>query len=181
MTASYVNDVPYLPTTRAKKLELVPLVLCSLCQGILWSPVACRNCDTPYCAASNLLVLKTLQITCRFNEHGCPETLMYNDLKQHEEQCGYYLMTCNGCEAKIIKNDFQQHHTTCPLVVLKCNECASLYKRRDESEHTEARCLRVQLHQIREIIEQTKQENTSKINKVETQVQHLRDQINKTL
>lgn len=204
MTAFYVNDVPYLPTSRAKKLGLAPLVVCSLCGGILWSPVACQNCDTPYCAVcienwhskegnssrcpyqkcssyvqrpcppANQLMLEALQITCRFNENKCPETLMYNDLKEHETNCGYRLMICSGCEKKIIKNEFHEHERTCPLVVLKCGECDSSYKRRDEGEHTEIHCLRVQLRQIRERVEQVKQENDDKINELKTQVQHLR-------
>ena len=130
--------------SRVHNLTLSDLVVCSLCDGILRSPIACRACEKPYClsciktwqietagstrcpnnclefvqlrcAPPFLHLLSTLQVSCRYESNGCTETLSYNNLETHEKVCDYRLLTCSGCEEKIVQEDFEEHRRTCPL------------------------------------------------------------------
>ena len=204
MAASYVHDRPYLPQSRVSNLTLPDLVVCPLCDGVLWLPVACRECEKPFCTAcvdawhieqadsslcpnlcgtyvqrscppANLHILKTLQVTCRYSPNGCTKTLAYDNLQAHEQNCGYQLITCSGCEEQIVKKDFDAHHATCPLVLLACSACQSTYQRREESEHTEIVCLRVQLHQVRDRAEQQEREYKDRFSSLQIQVEALAD------
>ncbi|UJR32813.1 hypothetical protein I4U23_020275 [Adineta vaga] len=205
MTAFHVQDQPYLTKDRVNDLTWSDLIVCSLCNGILWSPIGCQTCDSPYCTAcvddyhkkqndssrcpkdtcptyiqrpcppANLLVLRALKITCRYNANGCTETLVYDDLEKHEKLCGYRLITCSGCDEKIVKNEFLVHEATCSLVILTCQECNSLFQRQHENKHTEIKCLRVQLNQIRDDMKEKEQKDSDKMAALESQVHDLND------
>ncbi len=80
----------------------VDLLECSICHDLLWKPVACQSCETPFCStcinkwlANNPKVcpnrcetyterkcppiiaklLSQLQITCSNKEQGCQEVI----------------------------------------------------------------------------------------------------------
>lgn len=42
---------------------------CSICREILWKPVACQSCETPFCSACINRWLVEKSIKC---PHGCP-------------------------------------------------------------------------------------------------------------
>jgi hypothetical protein len=54
--------------------------------------------------------------------------------------------------------------------LLTCHECDSVYQRQHEAGHTELKCLRVQLNQLRELAKQNQQENNNRLNSLESQV-----------
>ncbi|CAF1341999.1 unnamed protein product [Adineta steineri] len=201
MTA-FVKYQPYLPKDRVINLTLPDLLVCTICDGIAWLPVACKNCEKPFCLPcietwkteredlitcphncsefiqracppAIIHILNTLQVTCRYKTNGCAETLSYNNLEKHEKGCGYRLMTCSGCDEKIVQKDFQEHESECALVSLKCNECTSVYQRRKQDEHTEITCLRVQLHQLRDRMTQKEKDYNDKQHALESQVNDL--------
>jgi hypothetical protein len=199
MAAHFIQDEPYLTKDRVINLTLPDLVVCSLCQGILWLPIACKFCEKPFCSScmeawklenskctacpnncpnyverlcpqANNHVLGTLQVTCRYQPNGCTETLPYNNLETHEEACGYRPIICSGCDKAIVRKDFNEHYNTCPLVLITCTECNSVYERQHESQHTELKCLRVQLNQVRELAKQNQEENKYRLNSLESQI-----------
>ena len=178
---------PQLPLDRVQSIDLVrEVVQCCLCHGLLWQPVACENCETPFCSKciqtihaiksesvsrshrfllykerrcpqSITHILTNLKITCRYKPNECTEILSYNELEKHEDICDYQLQSCNGCEQRIIKKDFDEHKSQCLLLLIACDECLTSYKRRDKDSHTLTECLRIQL-----------QEQKSKIKQLET-------------
>ena len=81
----------------------IDLLECSICQELLWKPVACQFCETPFCSAcinkwlaSNpktcpnrcesyierrcppiiAKLLSQLQINCSNQDSGCPEVMI---------------------------------------------------------------------------------------------------------
>jgi hypothetical protein len=203
MTTPFIKDQPYLTQDRVNNLTLSELVVCSLCQGILWLPVACRTCEIPYCSScikswklseptrcpsnncsqynqrdcprSNITILSLLQVVCRYRSHGCTQTLPYNNLETHEEECGFRPITCSGCQEKIVKKDFKEHHRKCLLVLLTCPECDTIYQRQNEGNHTETICLRVQLHKLRDQVKQNEKTWNDKFSQLQRQVNHITD------
>ncbi|UJR32890.1 hypothetical protein I4U23_020351 [Adineta vaga] len=202
MSDSFIRDQPYLLKDRAVALSIPKLVICSLCQGVLWLPIACQTCDTPFCISciknwkvdaaephlcphdnheyiqrkcpsGNMYALSKLQITCRYKPHGCSESLPYNNLETHEETCDYRLKTCSGCSAEFTKMNFNEHYRGCPFVLLKCNECATDFQRQYQVEHTEINCLRIQLHKIRDERENYRQKQSELISYMESRIDTL--------
>ncbi len=174
------NNEPCIKTDRVTSSAFLELVVCSLCQGILWIPKACKNCETPYCSTciknrqaetsetiqcpntcsgfverkcpvAILYILKKLEVKCRNTIYGCNEILPYNSLETHEEECIYRQKICSGCEKKFAKKDLQEHHSTCSSVALTCSEFNTVYHRQGKNNHTEIICLHIQLHQARGI------------------------------
>ncbi|CAF3296634.1 unnamed protein product [Rotaria socialis] len=152
-------------------------ITCLICTNIVWKPVACQTCETPFCSTCIikwlsrsedacpmrcdkfiqrscprfiLNKLSKLQITCIYQMNGCKEVITYEALEKHETQCGYQPQQCSGCQSVISKNDLQEHETVCPLIVFTCVDCKIIYKRGDASVcHTDIICLRKQLQELR--------------------------------
>ena len=197
MATSFIHDDPYLSKERVIDLLLSDLIICRLCENVLWLPVACQTCETAFCTSciktwkietpeptrcptdcSEYIqrncpstinyILRKLQIFCRYESNGCTEILSYNRLETHEEVCDYRLRTCSGCQEKFIKKNFKEHYNQCPMVSLTCSQCDTVYQRHDEDEHTEIRCLRIQLHQLRDRMIKIEQIQNDKINQMES-------------
>lgn len=174
---------PYINRERVISSPYLELVTCSLCQGILWIPKACKNCDAPYCSsciknrqaetsqpvqcskdcsefienrcsAPILHILSRLKVKCRNTTYGCQQILSYGSLETHEEECGYRQKRCPGCANDFSKIDFDDHHSKCPLVLLTCPDCNTDFQRKNESEHTAIPCLRIQLRQLQKRVDQ---------------------------
>ncbi len=200
MASSFIRDRPYLSKDRIINLLLSDLVICPLCQGVLWLPEACEDCETTYCASCIKAwkietpseptlcpndglqyikrkcppainhILSKLQVICRYKPNGCSEILPYGYLETHEELCDYRLRTCSGCKAEIIKMNFNEHYSQCPVVSLTCPECNTVFQRQDQDEHTETKCLRIQLNQLRDEMMQNEQKTNVQINQIESQM-----------
>ncbi|CAF1062388.1 unnamed protein product [Adineta steineri] len=150
---------------------------CSICQNILWKPVACRTCETHFCSAciqkwlSNAnstcplgcnpysertcskfvnTPLSRLQVACIYESNGCREILPYEAVEKHETQCEYRLHQCPGCRSSFSKNEIETHISHCELNDFTCADCKIVCKRRDVSQsHTEMICVREQFRQYR--------------------------------
>ncbi|CAF4253853.1 unnamed protein product, partial [Adineta steineri] len=142
---------------------------CSICHDLLWKPIACKKCETPFCSicmdrwlAIGLItcptrcetyierkcppfitkVLSRLQIICFYQTNGCQEILPYEALDKHEISCGYQFTKCPGCQLEVLKRDFPNHKESCELFPMTCEDCKFIYKRNEATtKHTEAICL----------------------------------------
>ncbi|CAF0722354.1 unnamed protein product [Didymodactylos carnosus] len=89
------------------------LILCSICSGLLWKPVACKSCENPFCLScirqwsrrktntcpfnckyeqrrcppSIITILSRLTVECCHKAHGCSQVVPYEQLGKHEEEC----------------------------------------------------------------------------------------------
>ncbi|CAF0982631.1 unnamed protein product [Adineta ricciae] len=203
MSTSFIRDRPYLAKERASDITMPKLVICPLCGGFLWRPIACTTCETPFCKsciknwkaertepipcpenctefierkcpAGYLYALSELKLTCLNKSHGCNETLPYNNLETHEESCNYRLKTCPGCRTEIIRMEFDEHCAQCPLFLLTCPECNTSYQRQYAGEHNDTVCLRIQLRQLQDNHTQHQQEANERITPLEDQIRSLR-------
>ena len=98
----------------------IDLLECSICQDLLWKPIACQFCETPFCSAcinkwlaSNpnkcpnrcesyverkcppfiAKLLSQLQISCSNREHGCQEVI----IPTFEDNCLTFIGSSIGC------------------------------------------------------------------------------------
>lgn len=199
MVAYYV---PHIDKSRVVQLSYPKLVECQLCNGILWKPIACSECEKPFCESciaawqkekqnakrcpeacssyserpcppANLYILRKLQIACRYASRQCHEILEYEQLEGHEKICGCLPMVCPGCGEEVDKQEFDRHTNTCLLVELKCSECDLTYRRELASEHTEIKCMREQLQQLRRRTQAKEQEHKVRIDALEVQITAL--------
>ncbi|CAF4161494.1 unnamed protein product [Adineta steineri] len=202
MATSFIRDSPYLSKDRITDLAHAELTVCSLCNGLLWLPVACEKCETSFCTSciktwrieaedprlcpkcsteyiqrpcpgAITHVLSTFNIICHHKPHGCSAIVPYKSLETHEETCNYRQKTCPGCEEKIIRMHFNAHYYTCPSVLLTCPECNSIYQRQNADQHTDYKCLRVQLNQLQDQMIRIEQIQNGKLNLLESQIRHL--------
>ncbi|CAF1247441.1 unnamed protein product [Rotaria sordida] len=158
--------------------DLNDLVCSTICENILWKPVACQQCETHFCSmcirqwlnknsnqcpmrcdkfiersCSKFIAkrLAQLQIICIYQPNGCNEVIPYEALEKHETMCGYQLIKCTGCLSEILKKDFSEHQLQCPLTVTTCADCKIVYKQNDVfKHHSDAICLREQLRHLRQ-------------------------------
>jgi hypothetical protein len=104
MAASLIKDQLYLAQDRVNNLTFPDHIVCFLCHGILWIPVACQTCETSYClscinswqietseptrcpnncsqyvqrkcSSAITAILSSLQVICRYKANGCVETV----------------------------------------------------------------------------------------------------------
>ncbi|CAF4209316.1 unnamed protein product, partial [Adineta steineri] len=177
---------------------------CALCKKILWKPVVCKNCSTPFCSACIadrsdeqskqcvngceefveskcprfiLQQLGRLNIACANHQYGCTEIIAYEALEAHETECGYQQQSCRGCEKVLPKKDLVDHENKCDLFDLTCSECNMNFKRRDtDLLHTEFKCLKEQFRQLRNQFETNKNATSQQIQHLSSIHQQLREE-----
>ncbi|CAF1465285.1 unnamed protein product [Rotaria sordida] len=185
MTSTQQTGVPFerirgSPGFNVNNLE------CSICHELLWKPVACRTCETPFCSTCInqwlinhpnqcpnqcqifaerkcppfiVKLLSQLQIACFYQSTGCNEIISYEGLDKHEIECNFQSQQCPGCQLQIIKEDFDNHISNCTSIELTCQDCKIVYKRGDaDRKHTENICLKEQLRQLRDEYKENKRE-----------------------
>jgi len=100
---------------RVEENENINVCTCPICQNIFYKPVMCTNCENHFCTgcidlwilkhpgkcpmcqnyekkkASIILnnILDKLKIQCIYKEKGCKETLAYDSLIKHENNCAF--------------------------------------------------------------------------------------------
>ncbi|CAF1052791.1 unnamed protein product [Adineta steineri] len=181
---------------------------CSICRDLLWKPVACRKCETPFCStcmnrwlANRTItcptccdtyierkcppfvtkVLSHLQIICFYQANGCQEILPYEALDKHEIECGYQFAKCPGCQLEMLKKDFLNHKKSCELVPMTCKDCKLMYKRNEATtKHTEKICLRKQLKRLKHEYKESKGA-IQKLNIELREIRHLYSSIKPTV
>ncbi|UJR09820.1 hypothetical protein I4U23_014046 [Adineta vaga] len=167
---------------------------CPICHDILWKPVACQVCETPFCSPCIHQWLKgetkcpngcktyierkcppfiakllaRLQVSCFYQSKGCSQTCSYEALEKHESECNYQVMQCPGCETNLMRKDLTAHKRNCGAIKVSCKDCKMIYKRGEfNKKHTQNACLREQVRQLREEAEESKyriQMLTSQVN-----------------
>ncbi|CAF1335258.1 unnamed protein product [Rotaria sordida] len=185
MTSTQQTGVPFerirgSPGFNVNNLE------CSICHELLWKPVACRTCETPFCSTCInqwlinhpnqcpnqcqifaerkcppfiVKLLSQLQIACFYQSTGCNEIISYEGLDKHEIECNFQSQQCPGCQLQIIKEDFDNHISNCTSIELTCQDCKIVYKRGDaDRKHTENICLKEQIRQLRDEYKENKRE-----------------------
>ncbi|CAF2931588.1 unnamed protein product [Rotaria sp. Silwood2] len=159
---------------------------CSICHELVWKPVACQSCETPFCSTCIhqwlikhpnqcpsrcqtyterkcppfiAKLLSQLQIACFYQSSGCNQVISYEGLDKHEIECDFQSQECTGCQSQILKKDFDNHMSNCPSIELTCQDCKLVYRRGDaDRKHTENICLREQLRQLRDECKENKRE-----------------------
>jgi hypothetical protein len=102
--------------------------LCGLC------PNKCHYKETSRLLQPVLVEqLPKLRISCLFADHGCKETLSYDELKEHESQCHYHLKKYETCKKEKIDNETQgDHRDQCAEIDVQCATSPHEYRRADD-------------------------------------------------
>lgn len=108
-----------MPSTLESKLSLdrihalvgvdVDDITCTICRNILWKPIACQLCETPFCTICITKWLNQSQHVCpmrcsKFIQRSCPKFVL-NKLSKLQMVCCYHL---SGC--KEVSSRFTQPH-----------------------------------------------------------------------
>jgi hypothetical protein len=65
-------------------------------------------------------LLKSVKLYCQHRDKGCLDIIPFDQIEQHEDQCG----TCKFCAAFVIKKDMLEHFSSiCPKYYLTCHFC----------------------------------------------------------
>ncbi|CAF1354703.1 unnamed protein product, partial [Didymodactylos carnosus] len=109
--------------------------------------------------------------------NGCFVVTSYEALEKHEQQCDYQLKKCEGCEQELLLKDLKQHQQQCDQIDLMCSTCETIFKRKDMKNHNEVQCLKQQLKQQKDQVQQLKVEFKQEIQQLkETMDQKLKNQ-----
>ncbi|CAF3544075.1 unnamed protein product [Rotaria sp. Silwood1] len=137
-------ELGYLDSTRVcgdeRYTELSCVLICSICQNILWKPVACVTCENAFCRgciqtwankqkqprqvtcpfncmfqekrAPPILniLLSKLRIYCVYAPNGCGQVLSYDALEGHEQTCQYERTPCQICQKPVSHRDQNDKH-----------------------------------------------------------------------
>ncbi|RZC33749.1 Sina domain containing protein [Asbolus verrucosus] len=108
------------------KLLSKKIFTCAVCENLLNIPIiliqnignVCNEC----CQKNNWeglpnpaleMILNELKIPCKFQITGCKERMIFENLREHENNCKFHekpcLMAHEGCEWKGIQNNFPGH------------------------------------------------------------------------
>ncbi|CAF0981121.1 unnamed protein product [Adineta steineri] len=160
----------------SSEIDLSDLHCSTICENILWKPVACQQCETHFCSmcitkwlgnnpnqcpmrcdnfiqrsCSKFIArqLAKLQIACIYQPNGCNEVILYEALEKHEMICGYQLVKCTGCLLEMLQKDLTEHQSKCASVLMTCEDCKIVCRQNDVlTHHSDRICLREQLRQF---------------------------------
>ncbi|CAF0981752.1 unnamed protein product [Adineta steineri] len=160
----------------SSEIDLSDLHCSTICENILWKPVACQQCETHFCSmcitkwlgnnpnqcpmrcdnfiqrsCSKFIArqLAKLQIACIYQPNGCNEVISYEALEKHEMICGYQLVKCTGCLLEMLQKDLTEHQSKCASVLMTCEDCKIVCRQNDVlTHHSDRICLREQLRQF---------------------------------
>ena len=133
-------------------------LFCSICHEVLRNPRTCQNKEHPFCLdcisehlqfshtcpecrehlttetlkdPSRFLKndLSELKIKCDYNERGCPDYVLLENLQHHVDHCGFAPVMCGneGCGMEMNKRDKEIHEKHfCHFRVAKCHDCREI-------------------------------------------------------
>ncbi|UJR11011.1 hypothetical protein I4U23_015195 [Adineta vaga] len=134
-TPVLTTKIDFLDSDRVVDGPPEPELLCSICQNVLWKPVACITCENAFCSkcihmwierldvscqttcpfkcnfnkkrAPPILnsLLSKLKIYCVYRDNGCQQILNYDVLENHQQTCDYKDIVCPVCQMCITKQD----------------------------------------------------------------------------
>jgi len=165
------NIIPLIPQELLpdeERIKFSKLLLCGICDGVLWKPVKCVECDSYFCsecittfgsinfqkcicgasfspfkAGKKLLdSLEELKLKCKHVKNGCSEILAYSAWLTHSDNCLYKKIKCTntGCEKECMKKDMPVHNEICDFGIVKCKYCEHGILRKDIKNHEEKEC-----------------------------------------
>jgi len=140
-------------------------IICSICLDIVWNPVSCGKCTSPFsktclgkwfqlkenkcpkgCAfekAEFPLILKRMmnkiEFNCQYKSKGCKETVLYEDFFTHVNSCPFAPYKCiyPGCNVTGDRKSILEHSKSCNFFLGHCQKCRFLLKRADYYAHKE--------------------------------------------
>ncbi|EFA06060.1 E3 ubiquitin-protein ligase sina [Tribolium castaneum] len=112
------------------KLLSEKIFSCAVCEKLLTLPIVliedvgnvCPNCceDRDWKGLHNVkleMILKELQIPCKFQSTGCKKRVHFSALNEHESNCKFHEKPCllshTGCEWTGVQSDFPSHFNEC--------------------------------------------------------------------
>ena len=143
-------------------------IMCSICHGLVWDPVLCKNCENPFCrkcikrwldimpdscpyncpyeekALGRLLIniLGQIKIMCKYIKFGCSEVVKYESLKAHQLNCHFQSKDCHACKQSFHVDTYADHDKTCDEIYIFCSTCNYCCKRKEmKAIHNETFCL----------------------------------------
>ncbi|CAF2819108.1 unnamed protein product [Rotaria sp. Silwood2] len=140
-------ELDYLDSARVcvdnRYTELGPELICSICQNVLWKPVACVTCENAFCGGCIRTWVnkqpKSKQATCPFNcafEEKRPPPILISLLSKLQIYCAY---ASNGCEEILSYDALEKHEQTCQYERTPCQICQTPVSRRDQNNKHELR------------------------------------------
>ncbi|CAF1187036.1 unnamed protein product [Didymodactylos carnosus] len=150
-TATIDDDIS-IDTDRLINSKVQDEYVCPICRSLLWKPVCCKGCKTIFCKKCirewllqkdcknrcpmnckkyqeespppilNSLLSK-LELKCCYKTFGCQETILYESIERHENECDYQTKQCRGCENKFLLKDIRQHEEYCDKIDIHCDLC----------------------------------------------------------
>jgi hypothetical protein len=139
-------ELGYLDSSRIcvdnRAQALGPELLCSICQNVLWKPLACATCENSFCGGCIRTWINKQthkQVTCPFNcvfqEKRAPP-ILNTFLSKLKIYCAY---APNGCEEVLSYDALERHEQTCQCENTPCRICQKSVSRRDKNNKHELR------------------------------------------
>ncbi|CAF5015778.1 unnamed protein product [Rotaria sp. Silwood1] len=198
------NDIG-LATERVQcstQIDLNELICSTICENVLWKPVACQQCETHFCSmcirkwlikkpnqcpmrcdrfiersCSKIITrqLAKLQIVCIYQPNGCNEVVPYEALEKHEMTCGYQIVKCTACLKEILQKDLTEHQSQCQLNVTTFADFNIINKQNDVLQYQS------EIISLREQLRQLQQESQYEIQQLKEQIRQAQSKIQKKI
>jgi len=137
-------------------------LICPICLDIVWHPICCLNCSSPYgdkclnnwfkynslCPKQckfeksevNLLlkrIINKIEFNCLYKENGCNTIIKYEHFYHHVNSCDFanYRCSAEGCEIQGSRQTLIEHLKICEFGIEKCTTCSITLKRKEFFEH----------------------------------------------
>ncbi|CAF4272312.1 unnamed protein product, partial [Rotaria magnacalcarata] len=118
-------------------------LICSICQNVLWKPIACTTCENAFCTGCIRTWInkqqQSKQVTCPFNctfKEKRPPPILNSLLSKLRVYCAY---ASNGCEEVLSYDALEGHEQTCQYERTPCKICGTPVSNRNTSNKHEAR------------------------------------------
>jgi len=121
-------------------------LICSICLNLVWDPIACIKCTSPFgkkcleswlkrdnrCPIENSIfegrevtsltrrLMSKIQLYCSNKQYGCNEIVDYEDFYKHSNSCKYMPYKCpyKECNVRGKRNEMLSHMRVCKFKVV---------------------------------------------------------------
>jgi len=143
--------------------KLCEELICEICLGVVYNPVICGICLTPYgseCLSSWFInhknkcpkrcsfvrmelplitkkIMNKIEFNCMHKDKGCNAIIHYEDFYTHVNSCDYadYKCLIDGCSETGPKGYIQAHVHQCDNYLHQCNYCKTVMKSKEYYYH----------------------------------------------